>query len=80
MAEQKEIKKELTPEQLADRNMYREVHKMPNQKMSRRLKRLSFGKSKTSKGLNNMELTWATVLSIVFDNTKPQGKMEPYLR
>jgi hypothetical protein len=67
------LKKELSPEQIADRNLYREVHKMSDRKMSRRLKRLT--KSQT-----NIDATWAIVLSLIFDNTKPVGKMEPYLR
>jgi hypothetical protein len=68
-----EVKKELTPEQLADRNMYREVHKMSNRKMSRRLKRLARSES-------NIDATWGIVLSLIFENTKPHGRMEPYLR
>lgn len=73
MDEQKpEVKKrELTAEQIMQRNL----SKMPNRQMSNRLKHLAREK-------NDMYvIRWATVLSIIFDNTRETGgKMEPYLR
>jgi hypothetical protein len=71
MAEQTATtKKELTPDQLA----YRQAHKMSNRQMSRRLKRIA----RTTP--HNMDAVWAIVLSQVIDNTKPLGRMEPFLR
>jgi hypothetical protein len=71
-------KKELTPDQILER----EIHGMTNRKMSRRLSRiansrgLKFKKSPPS----NIDSTWDIVLSAVLDNTKPLGRMEPFLR
>lgn len=67
---QAEVKKELSPEQILQRN----ILAMPNKQMSRRLKRL------TRTNGSNIDNAFAVVLSIVFDNTKPMGKMEPFLR
>jgi hypothetical protein len=69
-----EIKKTLSPEQIADKNLYHEVHVRSNHQTSRRLKRLA------RESESNIDATWAIVLSLIFDNTKPVGKMEPYLR
>lgn len=66
--------KQLTEEQIADRAIQRQVHKRSDRQTSRRLKRLA----RTSS--SNIDATWAIVLSLVFDNTKPMGRMEPYLR
>lgn len=63
-------KKELTEDQIIGR----QVRKMSNRQMSRRLKRLA------NTATHNMDAVWAIVLSQVFDNTKPMGKVEPYLR
>lgn len=66
-------KKQLTEEQIADRNMYRHVHKMSNRAMGNRLKRLK-------RSPHNIDAVWAIVLNEVFSNTIPVGRMEPYLR
>ncbi len=81
MEEQKQapVRKELTPEQILDRN----IKAMPNPQMSKRLKRLAEGRGLTLKKspLSNIDSTWAIVLSLVFKNTSETGgKMEPYLR
>ena len=68
------VTKQLTEEQIADRNVYREVTKMSNRKMSRRVNRIARDSE------HNIDAVWAIVLAQVFDNTKPQGKMEPFLR
>jgi len=65
-------KKETSPEQA----MQKHIQTMSNKQMSARLKRLS-----RSKDPNNYVIRWATVLSIVFDNTRETGgRMESYLR
>lgn len=65
-----EIKKELTPEQIFEG----QVKKMSDEHISRRMRRLVRTPS------SNIDSIWAIALSIVFDNTKPIGKMEPFLR
>ena len=65
--------KQLTEEQIADRNLQREVTKRSNKQTTRRLKRLS-------RSSHNIDSVWAIVLQLVFENTKPVGKMEPFLR
>jgi len=82
MDEQKVVahpaKKELSPEQILER----EIHGMTNRKLARRLSRLAEGRGlKLKKApLSNINSTWAIVLSAVLDNTKPMGRMEPFLR
>jgi len=63
-------KKSLSPDQI----IYRQVHKMSNRQMSRRLRRLA------NTSTHNIDAVWAIVLAEVFDNTKPMGRVEPYLR
>jgi hypothetical protein len=65
--------KQLTEEQLADRNLQRETAKRSDKQTARRLKRLS-------RSSHNIDSVWAIVLGLVFENTKPVGKMEPFLR
>lgn len=62
--------KELTEDQIIGR----QVRKMSNRQMSRRLKRLA------NESVHNIDALYAIVLSTVFENTKPMGKVEPYLR
>ena len=80
MEEQKvaQAKKELTPDQILER----EIHGMTNQKLSRRLSRIAQGRGLKFKKSppSNIDSVWAIVLSAVFDNTKPRGRMEPFLR
>ena len=68
--QKQEPKKELTPDQIASR----QARKMSNRQMSRRLRRLA------NTSTHNIDAVWAIVLSQVFDNTKPMGRVEPYLR
>jgi hypothetical protein len=73
MEEQKQApaKKEMSPDQA----MQNHIRTMSNKQMSRRLKRLA-----RSKDPNMFTIRWATVLSIVFDNTKETGgKVGSYL-
>jgi hypothetical protein len=63
-------KKELAPDQL----IQRQVQKMSNHQMSRRVNRIA------RESEHNMDAVWAIVLAQVLDNTKPLGRMEPYLR
>jgi hypothetical protein len=65
--------KQLTEEQLADRNLQREIAKHSDKQTARRIKRLS-------RSSYNIDSVWAIVLGLVFENTKPQGRMEPFLR
>ena len=82
MDEQKVVahpaKKELSPEQILEQ----EIHGMTNRKLSHRLSRLAQGRGLKLKKtpLSNIDSTWAIVLSAVLNNTKPLGRMEPYLR
>jgi len=63
-------KKELTADELAER----QATAMSNRQMTRRVKRIARNSA------SNADATWAIVLSAVFENTKPVGRMEPYLR
>jgi hypothetical protein len=65
--------KQLAEEQLTDRNLQREIAKRSDKQTARRLKRLS-------RSSHNIDSVWAIVLQLVFENTKPQGRMEPFLR
>jgi len=67
---QPEVKKVLSEDQIASR----QARKMSNRQMSRRLRRLA------NTSTHDIDAVWAIVLSQVFDNTKPMGKVEPYLR
>jgi hypothetical protein len=73
MDEQKQTKKELTPDQILEKS----VRGMSNRHMSRRLKRLSDHRGIVLKKnpLSNSDIMWATVLSIVLDN-----RVEPFLQ
>ncbi len=62
-------KKALSDEQIA----YRQIRGMSDRQVSGRLKTLANSSL-------NIDAVWAIVLREVFDNTKPFGKMEPYLR
>ena len=65
-------KKEVSPDQA----MQNHIQTMSNKQISRRLKRLA-----RSKDPNNYVIRWATVLSIVFDNTRETGgRVGSYLR
>lgn len=68
--EQKPEKKPLSPEELA----FREAKHMKNRHMLNRIRRIA----ETTR--SNADATWAIVLSVVLENTKPLGRMEPYLR
>jgi hypothetical protein len=55
----------------------RNIHTMSNRQLSAHLRR------KTRQRTSMMDQTWATILSVVFDNTQSSGvggKMAPYLR
>lgn len=67
------VKKELTSEQIISRN----VRKMSNKQMGRRLNRLARQKTSMIDGL------WSDVLTTVFQNTESSGlggKLAPFLR
>lgn len=68
------VKKELTPEQLAER----QAEAMSNRQMLRRVQRIARGSKKNP--TSNIDATWAIVLQCVLENTKPVGRMEPFLR
>lgn len=72
------VKKELAPDVI----IQRQVEGMSNRRMSNRLKRITQvrGLKLKKSPPSNIDATWAIVLSAVFDNTKPLGRMEPYLR
>lgn len=70
----KEVKKEPTPDQILERH----IEAMADHSMVRRLRRITRGSKKNP--TSNIDATWAIVLSCVFENTKPVGKMEPFLR
>jgi hypothetical protein len=62
--------KKLTPDQITDH----EVRKMSNRQMLNHLKKIARKDPVSFKG------TWAVVLTAVLENTKPMGRMEPFLR
>ena len=62
-------KKELSAEQIA----YRQIRGMSDRQVSGRLKTLT-------RSNHNIDAVWAIVLREVFNNTKPFGPMEPYLK
>jgi hypothetical protein len=63
-------KKELSAEQIA----YRQIRGMSDRQVSNRLNRIA------NKSVHNIDAVWAIVLREVFNNTKPFGRMEPYLK
>jgi hypothetical protein len=66
-----EVKKELPAEEIFQRSL----NKMPARQLSNHLRRRA-----RDKKVSLMDGAWASVLSIVFDNTEPQGKQTAYLR
>lgn len=65
-----EPKKELAPDQI----MHRHIRSMSDRQMSARVNRIA------RESEHNMDAAWAIVLAQVFDNTKPNGTLEPFLR
>jgi hypothetical protein len=62
-------KKALSEEQIA----YRQIRGMSDRQVSGRLKTLAHAD-------HNIDAVWGIVLREVFNNTKPFGRMEPYLK
>lgn len=52
----------------------RNVHMMPDRVLASHLRR------KARKKSSMIDSAWATILSAVFENTKPYGKVDPYIK
>jgi len=68
------VKKPMTPEQAAAKHL----RTMPNKQLLNRIKK--YPRTKQHKHEINTDIVRALVLSLVMENTKPLGRMEPYLR
>jgi hypothetical protein len=70
MSEQIEQKPELPESELE----FRRARKMSNRQLLNHLKNIA------RKEKSNLRATWAIVLAVVFENTKPLGKVDSGLR
>lgn len=73
MTEQAPSKK-MSPEQAAAKHL----RTMPDKQLLNRIKK--YPRTKLRKHEINIDIVCALVLALVFENTKPLGKLEPYLR
>jgi hypothetical protein len=69
-----ETKKAMTPEQAAAKHL----RTMSDKQLLNRVKK--YPRTKLRKHEINIDIVRALVLALVMENTKPLGRMEPYLR